>query len=92
VEAAAVTAELELRWVVPNTPWELAARYDGARLREQRLAAGYGVRRFAKALGTVPGRISRWERNLGRPGQYHAEQIIQLLGIQPEDLCRPADE
>jgi transcriptional regulator with XRE-family HTH domain len=85
MEAGFVTA-LELPSLTPTTPWELADRFDGARLRALRLGAGYGARRFAHQLGVTPARVYLWETGRNRPGQHYAGRIVKVLGCVPADL------
>ena len=54
--------------------------------RALRVAAGLSLRDLARALGTSPAVVSRWERGQRVPHADMAEQWVTLLGrLQKED-------
>jgi transcriptional regulator with XRE-family HTH domain len=65
--------------------------FDGARLKERRVAAGFGRVKFAEELGIGKSRIWKWEVGDHKPSQPSLDKICAVLGCSSGDLCRPAN-
>jgi transcriptional regulator with XRE-family HTH domain len=59
------------------------------RLEAERLARGWTVFDLARASGVHPSRLSRIRRG-GRPTRPELERLSEVLGVEPEDLLKPA--
>jgi len=62
------------------------ARFDPARLRELRVAAGLTQRQLAARAGVVPGRIGDWERGRFRPEPPSLTRLAGALDVAPAAL------
>lgn len=67
------------------------ARFDPARLRALRLAAGLTQAALAERVGVVPGRIGDWEQGRFRPLAGTLARIATALDSTPAALQTPTD-
>ena len=65
------------------------ARFDPARLRGLRVAAGLTQRQLAARAGVVPGRIGDWERGRFRPEPPSLTRLAAALDVAPAALQTP---
>jgi len=65
------------------------ARFDPARLRALRVAAGLTQRQLAARAGVVPGRIGDWERGRFRPEPPSLTRLAAALDVAPAALQTP---
>ncbi|MFJ7070136.1 helix-turn-helix domain-containing protein [Streptomyces sp. NPDC101115] len=65
---------------------------DGNEIRRQRETHGYGLRKFAKAVGISHSHLSRIERGLRGSQPEVLVKIAQTLGCGIEDLQRDRTE
>ena len=66
-------------------------RFDPARLRAHRLAAGLTQDRLAARVGVVTARIGDWERGRFRPTPASLTRLAAALGTSPAELQTPTD-
>lgn len=52
----------------------------GEQLQIHRLKGGYTQKALGRRLGLTRGRISAWERNIGRPSEAQWRRLEQILG------------
>lgn len=63
----------------------------GLEIRELRKKKGWTQAQLARALGTDPVTVSRWERGVSRPRPSGIKRLAALLG-EPDPTFRVSDE
>ncbi|MFE6737565.1 helix-turn-helix transcriptional regulator [Streptomyces tubercidicus] len=67
--------------------------FDPAKLKRVRLAAGLSAADVAKAIGSTPGTVGRWENGRGAPSPRLFVALADVLAVPKERLLVPlADE
>jgi transcriptional regulator with XRE-family HTH domain len=69
-----------------------ARDFDGARMRQRRLAAGMTQRQIAREIDVSESVVAHWERGAQLPTVERAAALARLLGVAPADLTTTGDD